>query len=150
MCEPEIHISENGREIGKAVMLLPCSCTFGEVDMCVVKDASGNPRYVRKENMCCPQYRYWSGDWCGFQQYRWPIHPANTTVKTGYNSAFGHIMFRYHACFLCHPIQVGIDGNDMRNMNVPPDDQKLLIGMALCRWRAEQDQKQDGDSNPAF
>ncbi len=139
--EPEIHIKSGGVAIGKAVMVLPCSCSCGEIDMCFVSDARGNKKYVRRENICMPMYLYWSGDFCGWQSYRWPVFPAGapSVSATRQPMPIAHITYRFHACTICHPTWVGIE----QMPDVPPEDQKLLVGMALCRWwRSEAQGKQ--------
>lgn len=143
--ESELHMSEPTgpgmkRPIGKVIMRLPC-CVCGDAEMALAKDAEGTPVFSRVEQVCCPDIKYWSGNFCGWQEYNWPVYDAKSGKAAG---PLTYITYRFHACQCCYPTWVGV-----RHWppGITPDHQKLLLGMAVCRWwRAEKQQNDNNNS----
>jgi hypothetical protein len=155
--EPEVHVYDSSaggepRKVGHIIMKMPC-CACSETEMALAKDARGTPRFARIEHPCCPAMRYLrkvDNECIGWWEYQWPVKSMQMP-KTA--PPIAQIVYRFHYCFVCHPIWVGfrqIPGS------LGPDDQKLLLGMAIVRlWRSEQEQRNEqqngmSDGNPVY
>lgn len=130
---PEVTIQADGVEIGKVVINMPHGCSIPPdgADLLIVTDARGNPKYFRRDNMTRPWFRYsfQDGDACGWQGTRHPVYQAGVEPFDKMRP-IATITTRYHAWAPCHPRYVGIE----KMPNVPPEDQKLLLGLALAAW----------------
>lgn len=157
--EPELHVYDSSggqqRKVGHIIMKMPIcnACSCSEIDLAVAKDANGVELFARQENPWCPEARYlrkMDYDCCGYWEYQWPIRSKKFSRNA---PPVGQIIYRFHYCFMCHPIWVGF-------RQIPgimsPDDQKLLLGLAIVRlWRAEKEAAEENaqgtnDGNPVY